>query len=184
MKETALLDDRLPLKTIKTVDELVEKIKAYYPQVPVAIIEKAYAFSEKAHVGQMRRSGEPYITHPLSVAGILADLKLDIDTILTGLLHDTVEDTRMTIEEIKSTFGDEVAQLVDGVTKLGQINYTSKEEQQAENLRKMFMYMAKDIRVIMIKLADRLHNMRTLKYLSPERQLEKAKETLEIYVPI
>ncbi|MBC7753705.1 MAG: bifunctional (p)ppGpp synthetase/guanosine-3',5'-bis(diphosphate) 3'-pyrophosphohydrolase, partial [Moraxellaceae bacterium] len=139
MKETSLIDDRLPLKTLKTVDELVEKIRAYYPQVPSQVIEKAYAFSQKAHEGQMRRSGEPYITHPLSVAGILADLKLDLDTILTGLLHDTVEDTSVTLEDIKREFGPTVASLVDGVTKIGLMNFRNSFDKQGENIRKMIV---------------------------------------------
>ena len=163
---------------------LKEKVNQYNIKCDIDTLEKAYLLSQNAHQGQQRESGEPFIVHPLEVANILIELELDCVSIIAALLHDTVEDTRCTIEEIKGAFGDEVAQLVDGVTKLGQINYTSKEEQQAENLRKMFLYMAKDIRVIMIKLADRLHNMRTLKYISPERQLEKAKETLEIYAPI
>ena len=180
----ALLEDRLPLKTLKTVDELVDKIKAYYPQVPVAIIEKAYAFSEKAHQGQMRRSGEPYITHPLSVAGILADLKLDIDTILTGLLHDTVEDTPVTLDDIKREFGPTVAALVDGVTKIGLMNFRNSFDKQGENIRKMIVAMGKDVRVVLVKLCDRLHNMRTLNHMPYEKQSRIAQETLEIYCPL
>lgn len=165
-------------------NKLVSKIKEYNPGCNFAILDKAYEMAAKAHDGQLRESGEPYITHPLEVAHILADLELDCTTIIAGLLHDTVEDTNCTIEDIREQFGEGTASLVDGVTKLDKIPYTTKEEQQAENLRKMFMAMAKDIRVIMIKLADRLHNIHTLKYMPPEKQLEKARETLEIYAPL
>ena len=163
---------------------LIDKIKKYDPNCNFSMVEKAYALSKSAHDGQQRVSGDPYITHPVEVAIILAELELDCTSIVAGLLHDTVEDTTYTYEQVKENFGEEVATLVDGVTKLGKIPYTTKEEQQVENLRKMFLAMAKDIRVIMIKLADRLHNMRTLKYMTPEKQLEKAKETLEIYSPL
>ena len=149
------------------------------------MIQKAYKIAHDAHEGQCRKSGEPYIIHPLCVAIILADLEMDKETIVAGLLHDVVEDTVMTSEEIVQEFSAEVALLVDGVTKLGQLSYSSdKVEEQAENLRKMFLAMAKDIRVILIKLADRLHNMRTLKYMRPEKQKEKAQETMDIYAPI
>lgn len=164
--------------------KLVEKIKAYNPNCDLATLQKAYALSKKVHDGQLRESGEPFISHPLEVAHILAELELDCTSIVAGILHDTVEDTTCTAEEIRESFGEEVASLVDGVTKLDRIPYTTKEEQQAENLRKMFLAMAKDIRVIMIKLADRLHNMHTLKYMPPDKQLEKARETLEIYAPL
>ena len=165
----------------KQLQELVEQIKKYAPNANVELVEKAYYFGKKAHEGQFRKSGEPYFIHPIAVAHILASMELDIETITAGLLHDVVEDTEYTYEDIEKEFGKEVADLVDGVTKLGQIKYQSKEETQAENLRKMFLAMAKDIRVILIKLADRLHNMRTLKYMSPEKAKSKAKETLEIY---
>ena len=164
--------------------ELIEKIKKYNPGCDLALIDKAYAISKKAHDGQLRESGDPYISHPLEVAHILADLELDCTAIIAGLLHDTVEDTNCTNEDIRENFGEDTAMLVDGVTKLDKIPYTTKEEQQAENLRKMFMAMAKDIRVVLIKLADRLHNMHTLKYMPRDKQIEKARETLEIYAPL
>ncbi len=178
------LDDRLPLTPIKTVDELCEKIKSYHKDAPVQIITKAYLFSEKHHSGQMRRSGEPYISHPLNVAGILADLRLDVDTIVTGLLHDTVEDTEATLEDVKNEFGETVAALVDGVTKIGQMNFRNSFEKQGENIRKMIVAMGKDVRVVLVKLADRLHNMRTLNHMPYEKQERIAQETLEIYCPL
>lgn len=165
-------------------NKLVSKIKEYNPGCNFTMLDKAYELAARAHEGQLRESGEPYITHPLEVAHILADLELDCTTIIAGLLHDTVEDTNCTIDDIREQFGEDTASLVDGVTKLDKIPYTTKEEQQAENLRKMFMAMAKDIRVILIKLADRLHNIHTLKYMPPEKQVEKARETLEIYAPL
>ena len=166
-------------------DELIASVKKYHPSTDISIIEKAYKTAREAHKDQARKSGEPYITHPLCVAIILADLELDKETIVAGLLHDAVEDTIMTVEEVAAGFGSEVALLVDGVTKLGQLSYKAdKVEVQAENLRKMFLAMAKDIRVILIKLADRLHNMRTLQYMKPEKQKEKARETMDIYAPI
>lgn len=177
-------EDRLPNKPIKNVAELCEKIKLYHPSAPLQIIEKAYHYSEKHHEGQMRRSGEPYISHPLNVAGILADLKLDIDTIVTGLLHDTVEDTDATLEEIKKEFGETVATLVDGVTKIGQMNFRNSFDKQGENIRKMIVAMGKDVRVVLVKLCDRLHNMRTLNHMPYEKQERIAQETLEIYCPL
>ena len=166
-------------------EELIRTVKGYHPSDDIAIIEKAYQIAHKAHEGQLRKSGEPYIIHPLCVAIILADLELDKETIVAGLLHDSVEDTWMTVDDLAQQFGSEVALLVDGVTKLGQLSYKrDKVDEQAENLRKMFYAMAKDIRVIMIKLADRLHNMRTLQYMRPEKQIEKARETMDIYAPI
>ncbi len=172
--------------------DLIARVRRYHPSGDISMIEKAYNIAAKAHEGQLRKSGEPYIIHPLCVAIILADLELDKETIEAGLLHDVVEDTIMTEEEIKEQFGPDVALLVDGVTKLEQTSFVSEkgnktvdqQEMQAENLRKMFLAMAKDIRVIMIKLADRLHNMRTLKHKIPEKQQKTARETLEIYAPI
>lgn len=165
--------------------ELINSVLKYHPSTDISMIEKAYKVASEAHEGQKRKSGEPYIIHPLCVAIILADLELDKETIVAGLLHDAVEDTWMTYEEVEKEFGSEVALLVDGITKLGQLSYSAdKVEVQAENLRKMFLAMAKDIRVILIKLADRLHNMRTLQYMRPEKQQEKARETMDIYAPI
>ena len=168
----------------KKLNMLKTKAQQLYGDEGVKKIKEAYAFAESAHKSQIRSSGEPYIIHPLEVALILMDLGLDVDTIVAGLLHDVVEDTGVPIEELIKLFGAEVAGLVDGVTKLGKIAFKTKEEQQAENLRKMFLAMAKDIRVIIIKLADRLHNLRTLEYVDEEKQREKAYETLEIYAPL
>ncbi len=166
-------------------NDLIEKVKMYHPSSDLSDIERAYKVAKKAHEGQFRKSGEPYIIHPLCVAIILAELELDKESIIAGLLHDVVEDTVMTSEDVAKEFGDEVALLVDGVTKLTQLNYQhDKIEVQAENLRKMFLAMAKDIRVILIKLADRLHNMRTMQYQSPAKQVEKSRETMDIYAPI
>ena len=166
-------------------DELIASIKKYHPSTDITLIQKAYETAREAHKDQKRKSGEPYIIHPLCVAIILADLELDKETIVAGLLHDAVEDTWMTCDEITREFGPEVALLVDGVTKIGQLSYSKdKVELQAESLRKMFLAMAKDIRVILIKLADRLHNMRTLQYMTPEKQKEKARGTMDIYAPI
>lgn len=166
-------------------DDLITRVRKYHPSDDITLIEKAYRLAYDAHKDQARKSGEPYIIHPLCVAIILADLEMDKETIAAGLLHDVVEDTIFTTEEIEQEFGSDVALLVDGVTKLGRLQYEEdKIELQAENLRKMFLAMAKDIRVIIIKLADRLHNMRTLKHMVPEKQQEKARETLDIYSPI
>ena len=165
--------------------QLIRTIHNYHPSTDLSMIEKAYRIAKEAHKDQKRKSGEPYIIHPVCVAIILAELELDKETIVAGILHDVVEDTVMTSEELRQEFGEEVALLVDGVTKLTQLNYSKdKVEIQAENLRKMFLAMAKDIRVIMIKLADRLHNMRTMQYQSPEKQIEKSRETMDIYAPI
>jgi guanosine-3',5'-bis(diphosphate) 3'-pyrophosphohydrolase len=165
--------------------DLIKSIRKYHPSDDISQIEKAYRIAREAHKDQKRKSGEPYIIHPLCVAIILADLELDKETIIAGILHDVVEDTIMTLDEVEKEFGAEVALLVDGVTKLTQLSWSmDKVEIQAENLRKMFLAMAKDIRVILIKLADRLHNMRTLQYMKPEKQKEKARETMDIYAPI
>lgn len=166
-------------------EELLVKVQKYHPSDDLSLIQKAYEVAARLHKDQVRKSGEPYIIHPLCAAHILADLEMDKETIAAGLLHDVVEDTVMTKDEVEKEFGKEVALLVDGVTKLTRLSYdTDKIEVQAENLRKMFLAMAKDIRVIIIKLADRLHNMRTLKYMRPEKQKEIAKETMDIYAPL
>ena len=166
------------------LQELENRIKTYNPTADFTLIEKAYEYALNAHQGQKRISGEAYISHPTSVAEILAELNMDNTTIVAGILHDVIEDTSFGFNDIKDTFGYEIAMLVDGVTKLGKLEYKTKEEQQAESLRKMFVAMAKDIRVILIKLADRLHNLRTMKCMSKGKQIEKATETLEIYAPI
>lgn len=176
--------ERISSKDLKTVEDLCEKITAYHAQADLKLIRKAYEFSENAHAGQIRRSGEPYISHPLGVAGILADLRLDLDSIVTGLLHDTVEDTHATIEDIRKEFGDTVALLVDGVTKLSKMQFKTSTERQGENIRKMIVAMGKDVRVILVKLADRLHNMRTLHSMPLLKQTQIAQETLEIYCPL
>ena len=165
--------------------DLLNTIRSYHPSTDLSMIEKAYGVALKAHKDQKRKSGEPYIIHPLCVAIILAELELDKETIIAGILHDVVEDTILTVSELAEQFGKEVALLVDGVTKLTQLSYSKdKVEIQAENLRKMFLAMAKDIRVILIKLADRLHNMRTMQYQTPIKQIEKSRETMDIYAPI
>ena len=164
--------------------ELINKMNTYHPTKEFDMIDRAYHLAVEAHKEQKRKSGEPYIIHPLKVAYILAELELDKETITAGILHDTIEDTQYTYEDIANIFSVEVANLVDGVTKLGKLSYSTKEEMQAENYRKMFMAMAKDIRVILIKLADRLHNMRTLNYMTEAKQREKAQETLDIYAPL
>ena len=188
---TAASEDRALLKPADFTDPavlydaLIKAILEYHPSTDLDMIEKAYKVAREAHEGQLRKSGEPYIIHPLCVAIVLAELELDKETIAAGLLHDVVEDTVMTREELAEIFGEEVALLVDGVTKLTQLTYSmDRLEVQAENLRKMFLAMAKDIRVILIKLADRLHNMRTLQYQRPEKQKEIARETMDIYAPI
>src|SRR5579884_513725 len=166
------------------IDDIVEKVERNHPGADTDQLRRAYLFSAREHRGQVRKSGEPYLIHPLEVANILAEMKLDVTSVSTGLLHDVVEDTLTTLETIEEYFGKEVAHLVDGLTKIAKLNEASYEEQQAENLRKMLLAMVDDIRVILVKLADRLHNMRTLQYLPLERQQKIAQETLEIYAPI
>ena len=166
------------------LDELLAKIELYNPDTDIEMITKAYNLSKNQHEGQFRSSGEPYFIHPMAVANILADLSMDDATIIAGLLHDVLEDTDITDDELKDLFGEEITKLVDGVTKLKKISYKSKHENQAENLRKMVLAMSKDIRVVIVKLADRLHNMRTLEYMNRNKQIEKATETLEIYAPL
>ena len=174
-----------PADAEKLHEQLLQELQNDYSPEDIARIEQAYHLAFDAHKNQKRKSGEPYIIHPVQVAIILADMDMDADAVCAGLLHDVVEDTDITLEQLREQFGEEVAELVDGVTKLTQIRYTAdKVEMQAENLRKMFLAMAKDLRVIIIKLADRLHNMRTLQYMSREKQIEKARETMEIYAPI
>ncbi|OPZ51155.1 MAG: GTP pyrophosphokinase [Firmicutes bacterium ADurb.BinA052] len=168
----------------RTLAKLIERVRATRPDVDVSIIERAWDYAEQAHDGQIRESGEPYFDHPAAVAFILADMDLDPNTVAAGLLHDVVEDTGKHYEELASVFGTEVAGLVDGVTKLSRMDFKTREEQQAESLRKMFVAMAKDIRVILIKLADRLHNMRTLRECQPDKQKRVAGETVEIYAPL
>ncbi|MEJ2699342.1 MAG: HD domain-containing protein, partial [Desulfuromonadales bacterium] len=166
------------------LDDLLEKILSYNTSADLDSVRKAYVFSAKVHQGQVRLSGEPYLTHPMEVASILAQLKMDVPTVVTGLLHDTLEDTLTTPEELRTIFGEEVAELVDGVTKISKIIFRTSEERQAENFRKMLLAMARDIRVILVKLADRLHNMRTLHHHPEARQRKIAQETLDIYAPL
>ena len=168
----------------KTIDDLCTRVLAYFPNADTDFIRKAYLYSEKAHLGQIRRSGEAYISHPLGVAAILADLHLDLASVATGLLHDTVEDTQATLEEIEKEFGKPVMELVDGVTKISKMSFRNTHEKQGENIRKMIVAMGKDVRVILVKLADRLHNMRTLSHMAPEKQSRIAQETLDIYAPL
>src|SRR5262245_29611701 len=165
-------------------EDVERKVERYHPDSDLDLLRRAYIYSAKEHKDQVRASGEPYLIHPLSVAEILADLKLDVQTVCTGLLHDVVEDTLATIEDIESMFGKDVAYLVDGVTKISNLGKVSKEQAQAENLRKMVLAMVDDIRVVLVKLADRMHNMRTLGYLKPEKRKRIAEETLDVYAPI
>ena len=152
------------------LNDILDKVTAYYPEANLDVLRKAYIYSAKVHGGQVRKSGEPYLTHPLAVAFILAELELDEASVATGLLHDTVEDTLATTEEIESLFGKDIAALVDGVTKLAQIHFQNREEKLAENFRKMLIAMSQDIRVLLVKLADRLHNMRTLEHMPSAKQ--------------
>src|SRR5580700_2583876 len=170
--------------TVTKFRELLRTMRANRPGDDLELVRKAYEYSQKNHAGQLRASGEPYLVHPLGVAQVLAEMKMDAVAIAAGLLHDSVEDTSVTIVDIRQEFGEQVAHIVEGVTKISQIDFATREEQQAENLRKMMLAMVDDIRVVLIKLADRLHNMRTLEHLTPERQQKIAKETLEIYGPI
>ena len=170
--------------TVTKFRELLRTMRANRPTDDLELVRKAYEYSQKNHAGQLRASGEPYLVHPLGVAQVLAEMKMDAVAIAAGLLHDSVEDTSVTIVDIRKEFGEQVAHIVEGVTKISQIDFATREEQQAENLRKMMLAMVDDIRVVLIKLADRLHNMRTLEHLPPERQQKIAKETLEIYGPI
>ncbi len=165
-------------------DDLIELVRNYNPKTDKALIRKAYAYGAEMHEGQRRQSGEPYFTHPIAVAAILTEMQLDDATIVTALLHDTIEDTRSTYAEITKTFGKEIAELVDGVTKLTNLQLSSAQTKQAENFRKLFFAMSKDLRVILVKLADRLHNMRTIKSMRPEKQVQKAHETMDIYAPL
>ncbi|MGD0289964.1 MAG: bifunctional (p)ppGpp synthetase/guanosine-3',5'-bis(diphosphate) 3'-pyrophosphohydrolase [Candidatus Binataceae bacterium] len=166
------------------LDELVARVQSYNPQADAALIRRAYDYSARMHAQQKRKSGEPYVIHPLNVALIIAQLRMDLPSVVTGLLHDVIEDTGASLDELQGLFGEEVARLVDGMTKVSKITFSSREEKQAENFRKMIIAMAQDIRVVLIKLADRLHNMRTLDHLPPDRQEEISRETLEIYAPI
>src|ERR1700689_1693297 len=170
--------------TLTKFRDLMKRMQENRPQDDLTIVKKAYDYSLKHHEGQSRASGEPYLVHPLEVALVLAEMKMDPVAVAAGLLHDSVEDTSVTIEDIQREFGEQVAHIVEGVTKISKIDFATREEQQAENLRKMMLAMVDDIRVILIKLADRLHNMRTLEHLQPERQHKIAEETLEIYAPI
>src|ERR671932_535699 len=166
------------------IEDIVGKVSRNHPQADLDMLRRAYFFSAREHKGQTRASGEPYLVHPLEVANILADMRLDEVSVATGLLHDVVEDTLVELDVIRDSFGEEIAHLVDGLTKLAQISNQSREEQQAENVRKMLLAMVDDVRVVLVKLADRLHNMRTLQYLKPEKRQRIAQETLDIYAPI
>jgi GTP diphosphokinase / guanosine-3',5'-bis(diphosphate) 3'-diphosphatase len=168
----------------RTYEELIEKIKNSDKDYDIANIERAYKVAEKCHDGQLRKSGEPYIIHPISVAYLLVEMGMDTQSVIAGLLHDVVEDTDMTLDEIRKSFGDDIALLIDGLTKIAQIPFSSREELQAENIRKMLMAMAEDIRVIIIKFADRMHNLSTLEFMTPQKQRDKARECLEVYAPI
>lgn len=177
-------EDGISESSPKSLEDLCERIGVFYPGADLSLIERAYHFSEKAHSGQIRRSGEPYISHPLGVAAILAELNLDLPTIATGLLHDTVEDTHATLVDIEREFGKPIAELVDGVTKISKMSFRNTHEKQGENIRKMIVAMGKDVRVILVKLADRLHNMRSLNHMPPDKQTRIAQETLDIYSPL
>ena len=166
------------------IEDIVEKVHKNHPQADMDLLRRAYLFSAKEHKGQKRASGESYLVHPLEVANILADMRLDEVSVATGLLHDVVEDTLVDLETIREYFGEEITHLVDGLTKIAQISNVSREEQQAENVRKMLLAMVDDVRVVLVKLADRLHNMRTLHYLPGEKRKRIAQETMDIFAPI
>src|SRR5213083_914019 len=166
------------------IEDIVEKVRKNHPQADSDLLRRAYLFSAREHKGQKRASGESYLVHPLEVANILADMKLDEVSVATGLLHDVVEDTLVDLDTIRRYFGEEITHLVDGLTKIAQISNISREEQQAENVRKMLLAMVDDVRVVLVKLADRLHNMRTLEYLSADKRRRIAQETMDIYAPI
>ncbi|MEO8801357.1 MAG: HD domain-containing protein, partial [Polyangiaceae bacterium] len=165
-------------------EDLIQRVQSYQPMVDGNLIQKAYAYSFQAHSGQKRKSGDPYFIHPARVAGIITELKLDAASVCAGLLHDVVEDTLASIGDIEREFGSEIASLVDGVTKLSMINFTSKEDRQAENFRKMVVAMARDIRVLLVKLCDRVDNMRSIQFMKPEAQERISRETMEIYAPL
>ena len=164
--------------------DIVDKVRAYQPQADFDLLHRAFTFAAAKHEGQSRKSGDPYISHPMAVASIIADMRLDSASVCAAFLHDVVEDCEVSHDEMAERFGEEIAFLVDGVTKLGRINFTSKEDQQAESFRKMVVAMARDIRVLLVKLADRLDNMRTLEHMKPEAQVRIAQETLDIYAPL
>src|SRR5215510_5999731 len=166
------------------LDQILSELAGYHPHADLPLVRRAYQFAAEAHDGQTRKSGDPYVTHPLAVAQIIAELKLDVASVCAGLLHDCVEDTSATVDQLGDLFGKEIAFLVDGVTKLGKLPYSTREEQQAENFRKMLLAMARDIRVILVKLCDRLDNMRSLHHLPPEKQERIASETMQIYAPL
>src|SRR3954469_12662201 len=170
--------------TTQQMESIYDAVSRYDPAADTGLIRRCYEFAAERHAGQLRRSGEPYVVHPLGVAQIITDLRLDVPSVCAGLLHDCVEDTSATPEDIRRLFGQEIQMLVDGVTKLGQIAWNTREERQAENFRKMLMAMARDIRVILIKLADRLDNMRTMQHMPPEKQERISRETMEIYAPL
>ena len=173
-----------PAQRLPRFNDIADRVLEYNPQADLELLQRAYVFSAKVHEGQERLSGEPYLVHPIAVAQILAHMRLDEVTVSTGLLHDTIEDTLATSEELRQTFGDEVTFLVEGLTKIARIEFTSHRERQAENFRKMLVAMSKDIRILLIKLADRLHNMRTLGFMNDESARRVATETLEIYAPL
>ena len=172
------------LLTLTKFRDLLKKIKKNRPSEDLTVLRRAYRFSAHHHMPQVRASGDPYLSHPLEVAHILADMRMDVPTIATALLHDIVEDTSVTPDELRENFGEEIAHLVEGVTKISRLDFSSKEQRQADNVRKMLLAMVDDLRVILVKLADRLHNMRTLEYLSPEKQKIVAQETLDLYAPL